>query len=247
MLIPVDFTGTSANTISFAVEWSRAYGYNHIILLKTMYDTYFDSLIPAADYVHVSQDYMVKERKEALEQLNGLCSGLKARVDATTKVSTAFSETPLLRSILEVVEREQPELIMLGSDNMGESGNSAVANSVIEIARVSPVRVLIVPSHFRYQPVLQALVPCDFATVSTLSKLDHYQAASPQWKEKKNCWYSMWIRKKNTCIPTNTNSSEKRKKPCISTCKTFSMKCFIRTIKISSTASFNFPQNTKYS
>ena len=185
MLIPVDFTDTSRNTISYAVEWSKAYGYNHIILLKTLYDSYFDNLIPSADYMHVSKDYMVKEREEATEQLNVLCRELIARFDPAIKVSMAIGELPLLRSVLEVVEEEKPELIVLGSDHQSYSSDSFIANSIISIARVSPVRVLIVPSDCRYQPVRQALVPCDFNTVHTLSKLDHYQASSPLWKEKK--------------------------------------------------------------
>src|SRR5947209_9203246 len=185
MLIPVDFTNTSDNAVSYAVEWCRAYDYNRIILLKTMYNTMFDELIPSANYVHVCQDYMEKDREEATAKLKSLCKGVIARVEPGIKVSFALSELPLLRSILEIVEEEKPELIVVGSDNLDYSSDSYVAGHVIDIARTSPVRILIVPSHYQYQSVRQALVPVNFNSVSSLSKLHSYQAATPKWREKK--------------------------------------------------------------
>src|SRR4051812_16392858 len=185
MLIPVDFTATSENAVSYAVEWGKAYDYKRIILLKTLYDSMFDSMIPSVDYVHVSQDYMVKEREEVKAKLKAMCSELIAKVDTGIKVSLAVSELPLLRSIHEMVEEEQPELIVAGSDNYDYSSESFVAGNVIDIAKASPIRVLIVPAHYQYQPVRQALVPLDFSTVSSLSKLHSYQAATPKWREKK--------------------------------------------------------------
>jgi nucleotide-binding universal stress UspA family protein len=185
MLIPVDFTATSENAVSYAVEWSKAYDYKRIILLKTLYDSMFDSMIPSVDYVHVSQDYMVKEREEVREKLKVMCSKLIANVAPGIKVSLAVSELPLLRSIHEMVEEEQPELIVAGSDNFDYSSESFVAGNVIDIAKASPIRVLIVPAHYQYQPVRQALVPLNFNTVSSLHKLHSYQAATPKWREKK--------------------------------------------------------------
>ena len=185
MLIPVDFTDTSDNAVSYAVEWCRAYDYNRIILLKTMYNTMFDELIPSANYVHVCQDYMEKDREEATVKLKSLCKGVIAKVESGIKVSFALSELPLLRSILEIVEKEKAELIVMGSDNYDYSSDSYVAGHVIDIARTSPVRILIVPSHYQYQPVRQALVPINFNSVGFLSKLHSYQAATPKWREKK--------------------------------------------------------------
>src|SRR3954465_4832923 len=185
MLIPVDFTETSDNAVSYAVEWGRAYDYNRIILLKTQYNTMFDNLIPSANYVHVSQDYMVKDREETTVRLKSLCRGVIEKVEPNIKVSYAVSELPLLRSIHEIIEDENPELIVVGSDNYNYSSDSYVGGQVIDIARTSPIRVLIVPAHFQYQQVRQALVPCNFNTVSSLSKLHSYQAATPKWREKK--------------------------------------------------------------
>ena len=184
MLIPVDFTTTSENAVSYAVEWSKAYDYKRIILLKTLYNSMFDSMIPSVDYVRVNQDYMVEEREEATQKLKAMCSELIGKVEPDIKVLLAVSELPLLRSILEIIEDEKPELVVVGSDNYDYSSDSFVAGNAIEIAKASPVRVLVVPAHYQYQPVKQALVPVNFNTINSLNKLHNIQAATPQWKEK---------------------------------------------------------------
>ncbi|HWB28800.1 MAG TPA: universal stress protein [Chitinophagaceae bacterium] len=184
MLVPVDFSDTSKNAVNYAVEWAKAYEYTRIILLKTLYNSMFD-MIPSAEYVSVNDDYISKEREDAKGKMNELCKGLVDKAGPGIKMSIAVSELPLLRSIMEIIEDEHPELIVLGSDNINYSNNSFVAGNLISIAKISPVRVLVVPSHFKYQPVEQSLVPVDFNTVSTLDKIEQHTAKTPQWRNKK--------------------------------------------------------------
>ena len=184
MLIPVDFTATSENAINYAIAWSKAYEYKRIILLKAMYDSMFDDIIASEGYVN--QDYLTKERSDKLEALAALSTKLSAEVGPDIKVATIASELPLLRAILETIQDEQPELVLVGSDNFSYSGNSFVAANVISIAKISPVRVLIVPSAFKYQPLKQLLMPVDFNRLSDLSRLlDVYQAYPIKWHEIK--------------------------------------------------------------
>ena len=185
MLVPVDFTPTSDNAVRYAVEWSKAYGYDRIILMKTLYDSVFDTLVTSAGYMHVNGDYRSVEREEASQKLNKLCSDYIQTKAPGIKVSVAVSEEPLLRSILEIIKTEKAEMVVVGSDNYNKSSDSVIANEVIAIARVSPVRVLIVPSNFEYREVKQALVPCDFNALESLNKLNSYRASSPQWQHKK--------------------------------------------------------------
>ncbi len=185
MLVPVDFTATSDNAVKYAVEWSKAFGYDRIILLKTLYDSLFDSVTTSAGYMHINGDYKTEEREEANERLHSICREVIKNESPGIKVSIAISEEPLLRSVVEIIEREKPQLVVVGSDNYSYSSDSFIAGQVIAIARVSPVRVLIVPSHYQYQEVKQALVPCDFNTLHSLNRLSSYQASTPVWKHKK--------------------------------------------------------------
>ena len=171
LLVPVDFSDTSDNALEFAMQWSRKYEYDRIILLKSLYDSMFESIIVSAEYGNVNQDYKLIEREETVAALDKLCQKVAVALPAV-KVMTAVSEYPLIRSIIEVVEEEIVDLIILGSDHYSYSSDSYISGHVITIAKISPVRVLIVPADYIYQPVRNSLVPCDFNAIQWLEKLN---------------------------------------------------------------------------
>lgn len=181
LLVPVDFTATSENAVNVAAEWSQRYGYERIILLKSFYDSVFESVTVAAEYSNFNPDCINTERQHAEAQLQQACRQLADRLPQV-KVMTAVSEAPLLRALLEVVRTERPELIIAGSDNYSHSSGSNVAEHVIPIAKASPVRVLVVPSTYTYQPVADALVPCDLNTLEIVDKVNSLRSA-PQWHD----------------------------------------------------------------
>jgi nucleotide-binding universal stress UspA family protein len=180
LLIPVDFTPTSDNTIKFAVEWAKRYEYERIILLKTLYDSIFNSVALSEGYANVNKEYANQDREQTRARMNELCESLQAQTGLS--VRTAVSEEPLLRAVMDIIRAERTDMIMLGSDNYTYSSGSMVANHVISIAKASPVRVMVVPSTYTYRPITNALVPVDFNTVDTLQKL-HAYGASTLWSD----------------------------------------------------------------
>ncbi len=171
ILIPVDFTVTSQNAVSFAASWSKKYGYDRIILLKTFYESMFEFMILSEGHTHVHQDTLNAQRGALEGQLEEWRLQLTKKTGPGVLVETRVSEAPLLRSIFELIGEEQPELILLGSDNYRLSGGSFIADRIIPIAKTSPVKLLIVPSDYVYRPVETVLVPCDTKTLATLDKL----------------------------------------------------------------------------
>src|ERR1700739_3091525 len=99
LLMPVDFSSTSDNSVDFAIEWSKAYEYKHIILLNTLYNSVFDTIIPSEGFVHVSHDYMAKDREDATLRLEELCKKITTYASPDIKVSYTVTELPLLRGI----------------------------------------------------------------------------------------------------------------------------------------------------
>jgi nucleotide-binding universal stress UspA family protein len=91
---------------------------------------------------------------------------------------------PLLRAILSVIREENPEMLLLGSDNYSYSSGSFIAGNVITIVKASPIRVLIVPAGYTYQPVHTALVPCDYNSMAVLDKFND-APVSPLWTATK--------------------------------------------------------------
>src|ERR1700733_4415663 len=129
ILIPVDFTSTSDNALEFTQTWSRNFEYNHIILLKTFYSSFYENVLLTTEYVNVSQDH----RKNEMEMLRQRRQEFIDQSVPGVKVSIAISEKPLLRSIIEVVESEKADLIVLGSDHIGHFNNSFISSQIIEI------------------------------------------------------------------------------------------------------------------
>lgn len=142
----------------------------------------YENLIMSAEYANVNQEYLNINREDEKEQLDIVCKSLVKKIGNTIKVQTAVSELPLLRSIIEIIEYEKPELILLGSDTTNNLNEAYISGNVISIARLSPVRVLIVPSTYTYQPVYEALVPCDFNALSTINKINSLRTV-PQWHD----------------------------------------------------------------
>ena len=180
LLVPVDFTSTSDNASEFALAWCMNFEYNHIILLKTFNSSIFDNVLPTTEYINVSQEH----RKNEIEMLRNRRQTLIDLLDPGVKVSTVVSERPLLRSIIDILESEKIELIVIGSDHFGLSKNSFISSQIVEIAKASPVSVLIVPSICRYQVIQKVLVPVDFQSIGFLERLGRHEVKSTQWFDK---------------------------------------------------------------
>jgi nucleotide-binding universal stress UspA family protein len=180
MLIPVDFTKASENAIEYAMEWCRNFDYEHIILLRVFSSSIFDNLSTGSEH----HESLARNKEEEMGQLRQISKKLVAGLGNEIQVSLASSELPLLRSIIDILNSNPVELIVLGSDHEGSSYNSIISSNVIAIAKVSPIRVLIVPSFSEFSEIRKILVPCDFNSVESLSRLESYHAQSAKWQEK---------------------------------------------------------------
>ena len=206
LLLPVDFTATSENAVNFAIEWCRKYEYERIILLKTFYDSMFEGLIVSAEYSNVNQDDINRQREDDTEQLQILCKSVAQRLDGV-KVVTAVSEYPLLRGIFEVIRNENPDLIIVGSDNQSYSSASIVASNVISIAKASPVRVLVVPADYTYKPVQQALLPYNFNMLKDLDRVNSLRTSS-HWHDLKLSILNIDTSQRIIKVPEKFNDAE---------------------------------------
>ncbi|HLL42176.1 MAG TPA: universal stress protein [Segetibacter sp.] len=206
LLVPVDFTATSENAVNFAIEWCRTYEYERIILLKTFYDSIFEGLIVSAEYSNVNEEYINRQREDDREQLDALCKSVADRLSGV-KVMTAVSEFPLLRGIFEIFQNEKPDLIIVGSDNYSYSSGSIISGNVISIAKTSPIRVLVVPAEYTYQPVQQVLLPYNLNMLKDLEKLNSLQS-SPEWNNLKLLVLNIDTNQRIIKVPEKYNEAE---------------------------------------
>jgi nucleotide-binding universal stress UspA family protein len=182
LLVPVDFTAASQNAVNFAAEWSRKYLYERIILLRSFYTSMYEGAIMSGEFANVDQDYLNRTRLQEKEQLNELCKKVAEKTGPEIKVQTAVTELPLVRGIIEVIKKEEPAMVLLGSGQVNSNNESLISGNVISIAKISPVRVLIVPENYQYKDIKKSLVPCDFNAVESLNKVNRLHA-TPQWRD----------------------------------------------------------------
>jgi nucleotide-binding universal stress UspA family protein len=176
MLVPVDATATAENAVDFAVEWAKKYGYGHIILLKTSYESMFGYIAIGATYALANEENLNKQQEEAKTLLEHLRRRIIEKTSAI-QVTTEISELPLLRCTIKLIKsNDSVELVVLGSDHKAVSNNSFVSANIISIARASPIKVLIVPTVCVYKPVENILVPCDISSMITIERLDRLKA-----------------------------------------------------------------------
>ncbi|HXR84090.1 MAG TPA: universal stress protein [Hanamia sp.] len=182
LLVPVDFTTASENAINFTAEWSRKYLYERIILLRSFYTSMYEGAIMSGEFANVDQDYLNRNRMQEKEQLDELCKRLAKKTGPDIKVQTAVTELPLIRGIIEVIKKEDITMVLLGSDQANSNNESLISGNVINIAKISPVRVLIVPENYQYKEIKKCLVPCNFNAVESLNKVNTLRT-SPQWRD----------------------------------------------------------------
>jgi nucleotide-binding universal stress UspA family protein len=169
ILIPVDFSETSSNALKYTLGLIKDLQVGKIILLKTFYKSFYEQILPSADFVQVSGEDIQNERTAVELQLENLRAELEKNCMPAVEIQVATSESPLLRSIVELINEAQPDLLLLGSDGALSLVESYIGQLVLPIARASAVPVLIIPKSVQYQKISSTLVPCDFTKISRLA------------------------------------------------------------------------------
>lgn len=171
LLVPIDFTTPSFNAADYAADLSNHQDIQQIVLFSHFYVSLFEQIYPSADFIQPTEDNLLEQKQEILARLNELKTQLlkKLRPKPGIEIKVVLKELPLLRSVLNVIEEEHPDVLILGSNANHKGQESFIGNHMIEIAKVSPVPVLIIPPKARYQSVATALIACDFRTLNHVS------------------------------------------------------------------------------
>jgi nucleotide-binding universal stress UspA family protein len=176
ILVPVDTTSTTENAVKLSADWAKQYGYEHIILLKTNNESVFEYLHIAEGHSFVNEEsinMVLKDTEELLEKLSQIILEKSPEI----KVSKATTDMSLIRSINDIIRnQEHVELIILGSDDNTSVTDSFISENIIDIARTSPIKTLIVPNSYTYTPIRNILIPCDVESITKLDRLFHYKS-----------------------------------------------------------------------
>lgn len=169
LLIPIDFSRASNNAVSYAVALSQHHPLEQIILLVNVYVTEFEQLIPSADFIQYSLNKAAELDSHLKIQFEQLKHSLLYKLNPQVRISFILSKIPFLQSLRNIISRELPDLMLIGS-NHGVSGEeSYISYHLIKIARTSAIPVLIVPELTHYQAIQRALIPFNLSNISLVN------------------------------------------------------------------------------
>ncbi|SDG48833.1 Nucleotide-binding universal stress protein, UspA family [Pedobacter terrae] len=163
-LVPVDFSKTADHAAKYAARLSFAMTNSKIILLNAYYVSEYESILPTPDLIVTTDAQIADEVTRRLEALEKLKSKM-LEINPMAEIEVALSRETLLRSIIDRVNREEIEVIIIGSNGKKAKDESDIGSNAIKISKSSPVPVLVVPPKADYQSIRKAILACDFKKV----------------------------------------------------------------------------------
>jgi nucleotide-binding universal stress UspA family protein len=163
-LVPVDFSKTADHAAKYAARLSFAMENAKIILLNAYYVSEYESILPTPDMIITTDEHIADEITRRLEALEKLKSKM-LEINPKAEIEVSLTRETLLRSIIDRVNREEIELIIVGSNGKKAKDESDIGSNAIKISKSSPVPVLVVPPKADYQSIRKAILACDFKKV----------------------------------------------------------------------------------
>jgi len=165
-IVPVDFSTTSMHAAEYAAMLSKQTDVAKIVLLHSYYVSVYQSVLPTPDMVMLTDDIIDDEAEERLTQLKHLRSKLLKEVRDGVEIKIKLSRETLTRSIIETLAEENADVVILGSNGKGSDNSSHVGVNVVNISRLSPAPVIVIPPICCYEPVKRVVMACDFQKIT---------------------------------------------------------------------------------
>jgi len=166
-LIPVDFSKTAEHAAKYAAKLSRTMSNYKLILLNAYYVSEFESILPTPDMLVTTDEHIAEETEKRLAALEKLKNKL-LEINPLAEVEISLTRKTILRSIVDRINKEEIDLIVIGSNGKKAKDESDIGSNAIIISKLSPVPVLVVPPKAEYQSIRKVILACDFKKVKEI-------------------------------------------------------------------------------
>jgi nucleotide-binding universal stress UspA family protein len=171
-IVPIDFSETSLHAAEFAALLSAQTDVAHIVLLHSYHVSVYESVLPTPDMIIPSEDEIQEHTAEKTKQLEHIRSKIHKHAREGVIIHVRISRSPLVRSVIEAVSKENGDLVILGSNGTNSDDISHIGSNVINISHLSPVPVIVVPPACHYQLIKRVVMACDFNKVKDTVPLE---------------------------------------------------------------------------
>lgn len=164
-IVPIDFSETSMHAAEFSALLSNQTQVSAIYLLHSYHVSVYESVLPTPDMIIPSEEEIqthIRDRKHKLEQLR---VKLHEQVRDGVTIHIRISRSQLVRSIIETIEEVKADLVILGSNGRSTLCDSHIGSNVVNISKLSPVPVVVVPPACQYEQIKRVVMACDFNKV----------------------------------------------------------------------------------
>lgn len=171
-IVPIDFSETSVHAAEFAALLSNQTDVSDIYLLHSYHVSVYESVLPTPDMIIPSEEEVEEQLLERIKKLEHIRAQMHKQVRHGVIIHVRISRSPLVRAIIESVGKENGDLVILGSNGRGSNDISHIGSNVINISKLSPVPVIVVPPACCYEPIKKVVMACDFNKVKDTVPLE---------------------------------------------------------------------------
>jgi nucleotide-binding universal stress UspA family protein len=164
-IVPIDFSETSVHAAEFAALLSNQTQVAHIILLHSYHVSVYESVLPTPDMIIPSEDEIEEQVNEKIKQLEHIRSKIHKLARHGVIIHIRISRSTLVRAIIETINKENADIVILGSNGTNSDNISHVGSNVVSISKLSPVPVIVVPPRCHYERIKRVVMACDFNKV----------------------------------------------------------------------------------
>jgi nucleotide-binding universal stress UspA family protein len=171
-IVPIDFSETSMHAAEFAALLSNQTEVAHIFLLHSYHVSVYESVLPTPDMIIPSEEEIQEHTLEKMRQLENIRAKIHKQARHGVIIHVRISRSTLVRAIIETINKENADLVILGSNGTNSDNISHIGSNVVHISQLSPVPVVVVPPACHYQPIKRVVMACDFNKVKDTVPLE---------------------------------------------------------------------------
>ncbi len=178
ILVPVDFSRTSAHAAKYALRIAQQIGNCRLLLVHVVRVGYYETILPSVDYTQYGDDDIQKMHKSFMKKLNCLKDKLVSLSEKMVPVHILIEEGSLLATINDINASEDPWLVVIGSNGSDDENNKALGNNTIKIAKTSTKPVLVVPPTALFKRVEKLILACDFRKITEVIPVESLRSVA---------------------------------------------------------------------
>jgi nucleotide-binding universal stress UspA family protein len=171
-IVPIDFSETSVHAAEFTALLSNQTDVADIFLLHSYHVSVYESVLPTPDMIIPTDEEIEEQLRERTRKLEHIRTHMHKDVRHGVTIHIRISRSPLVRAIIESVGKEHGDLVILGSNGSNSANISHIGSNVINISKLSPVPVIVVPPACCYELIKRVVMACDFNKVKDTVPLE---------------------------------------------------------------------------